>query len=456
MKKRILSVVLVLSMMVSFMPIIASAYTGTKYGDYLYYKVDGKEITIMGCDESAVSVSIPSTIDGLPVTKISEWAISNCKSLTTITIPNSITNIGYNAFRECSSLTSITIPKSVMNIGNVEYGAFSGCEKLTEINVDSENQYYKSINGVLFSNDGMKLIDYPAGKKSTSYEIPYGVTTICGFAFDRCKNLNYITIPNSMNSIGYSTFSNCSNLKSINIPDSIIEIGSFAFDGCSNLTNITIPNSVTSIGDAVFFECSNLKNIMLPNSITKFGDNVFSGCSSLTSITLPYGVTCFLDSDVQPSGMFWGCSSLESVTIPNSITYIGGSSFSGCTNLKDVYYTGTKAEWEKIDINNVGNDDLLNATIHYNSVVPSTIYSADKVSTQITSGKLKITLNVDDNINGAIVYAAFRNNGTLVDIKKATLSDLQAEVSLSNKTYTDIDIYIWNDQQQPYTYVKRV
>ncbi len=456
MKKRILSVVLVLSMMVSFMPIIASAYTGIKYGDYLYYKVDGKEVTITGCDESAVSVSIPSTIVDLPVTKISEWAISNCKSLTSITIPNSMTNIGYNAFRECSSLTSITIPNSVMNIGNVEYGAFSGCEKLTEINVDSENQYYKSIDGVLFSKDGTKLIDYPAGKESTSYEIPYGVTTICGFAFDRCKNLNYITIPNSMNSIGYSTFSNCSNLKSINIPDSIIEIGGFAFDGCSNLTNITIPNSVTSIGDAVFFECSNLKNITLPNSITKFGNNVFSGCSSLTSITLPYGVTYFLDNDVQPSGMFWGCSSLISVTIPNSITYIGESSFSGCTNLKDVYYTGTEAEWDKIDINNVGNDDLLNATIHYNSTTPSTIYSADKVSTQITSGKLKITLNVDDNISNATVYVAFRNNGKIVDVKKATLSNLKAEVSLSNKTYTDMNIYIWNSRQQPYTYVKNI
>ena len=103
-----------------------------------------------------------------------------------------------------------------------------------------------------------------------------------------------------------------------------------------------------------------------------------------------------------------------------------------------------------------GNDDLLNATIHYSDIAPSTIYSADKVSTQITSGKLKITLNVDDNINNATVYVAFRNKGKIVDVKKSTLSNLKAEVSLSNKTYTDIDIYIWNDRQQPYTYVKRV
>ena len=77
-------------------------------------------------------------------------------------------------------------------------------------------------------------------------------------------------------------------------------------------------------------------------------------------------------------------------------------------------------------------------------------------STQIISGKLKITLNVDDNINSAIVYAAFRNNGKIVDVKKATLSNLQAEVSLSSKTYTDMDIYIWNSRQQPYTYVKNI
>jgi hypothetical protein len=176
----------------------------------------------------------------------------------------------------------------------------------------------------------------------------------------------------------------------------------------------------------------------------------FENCLSLISVTISNSVTS-ISGDT-----FYGCSNLTNITIPNSATSIYISAFKKCSSLTDVYYLGTKEEWEKIDINNDGNDDLLNATIHYNSVVPSTIYSADKVSTQITSGKLKITLNVDDNISNATVYVAFRNNGKIVDVKKATLSNLQAEVSLSSKTYTDMDIYIWNSRQQPYTYVKNI
>ena len=221
--------------------------------------------------------------------------------------------------------------------------------------------------------------------------------------------------------------SNIKSIKSVVIEKGVTNIGDYAFSWCNSLTSITIPNSITSIGSCTFSSCSSLTSITIPNSVTSIGFGTFENCSNLTSIT-----------------------------IPNSMTSIGYKAFKDCSSLKDVYYTGTKGKWEKMDIDNNGNDDLLNATIHYNSAVPSTIYSADKVSTQITSGKLKITLNVDDNINNATVYVAFRNNGKIVDVKKATLSNLKAEVSLSNKTYTDIDIYIWNDRQQPYTYVKRV
>ena len=417
MKKRILSMVLALSMLISFMPIIASAATSGTCGDNLTWTFDNGTLTISGTGEMEDYYweenhrapwfknreSIKNVVIEEGATNISTYAFYCCSNLINITISNSVTNIESDAFATCSSLTNITIPNSVMSIEefaiidcdnlesitisnsvtNIGDGLCYRCSNLKNIYVDKNNQYYSSENGILFNKDKSKLIKYPDGKIN----------------------------------------------KQCIIPDNVTDIGEYAFAACSSLTSITIPNSVTSIGGSAFNSCSSLTNITIPNSVTCIDAYTFMRCSSLTSIT-----------------------------IPNSVTSIEYGAFNECSSLTDVYYTGTKAEWEKIDIDNSynGNDDLLNATIHYSDIAPSTIYSADKVSTQITSGKLKIMLNVDDNINNATVYVAFRNKGKIVDVKKSTLSNLKAEVSLSNKTYTDIDIYIWNDRQQPYTYVKRV
>ena len=440
MKKRILSMVLALSMLISFMPIIASAATSGTCGDNLTWTFDNGTLTISGTGEMEDYYweenhrapwfknreSIKNVVIEEGATNISTYAFYCCSNLINITISNSVTNIESDAFATCSSLTNITIPNSVMSIEefaiidcdnlesitisnsvtNIGDGLCYRCSNLKNIYVDKNNQYYSSENGILLNKDKSKLIKYPDGKIN----------------------------------------------KQCIIPDNVTDIGEYAFAACSSLTSITIPNSVTSISDRAFYYCSSLTSITIPNSVTSIGGSAFNSCSSLTNITIPNSVTCI------DAYTFMRCSSLTSITIPNSVTSIEYGAFNECSSLTDVYYTGTKAEWEKIDIDNSynGNDDLLNATIHYSDIAPSTIYSADKVSTQITSGKLKITLNVDDNINNATVYVAFRNKGKIVDVKKSTLSNLKAEVSLSNKTYTDIDIYIWNDRQQPYTYVKRV
>ena len=440
MKKRILSMVLALSMLISFMPIIASAATSGTCGDNLTWTFDNGTLTISGTGEMEDYYweenhrapwfknreSIKNVVIEEGATNISTYAFYCCSNLINITISNSVTNIESDAFATCSSLTNITIPNSVMSIEefaiidcdnlesitisnsvtNIGDGLCYRCSNLKNIYVDKNNQYYSSENGILFNKDKSKLIKYPDGKIN----------------------------------------------KQCIIPDNVTDIGEYAFAACSSLTSITIPNSVTSISDRAFYYCSSLTSITISNSVTSIGGSAFNSCSSLTNITIPNSVTCI------DAYTFMRCSSLTSITIPNSVTSIEYGAFNECSSLTDVYYTGTKAEWEKIDIDNSynGNDDLLNATIHYSDIAPSTIYSADKVSTQITSGKLKITLNVDDNINNATVYVAFRNKGKIVDVKKSTLSNLKAEVSLSNKTYTDIDIYIWNDRQQPYTYVKRV
>ena len=215
--------------------------------------------TFERCD-SLTSINIPNS-----VTNIGDEAFYGCKSLTSINIPNSVTNIGDSAFVRCSSLTSINIPNSVTNIGD---RAFAGCSSLTSIN------------------------------------IPNSVTNIEDYAFLGCESLTSIYIPNSVTNIGSGAFSGCGSLTSINIPDSVTNIGDDAFGRCGSLTSINIPDSVTNIGDDAFYECEYLKSINIPDSVTNIGRRAF-----------------------------WGCESLKSINIPDSVTNIGKSAFWGCCNL---------------------------------------------------------------------------------------------------------------------------
>ena len=278
--------------------------------------------TFFGCS-SLTSITIPDS-----VTSIGEYAFKGCCiSLTSITIPDSVTEIGNRAFEDCSSLISITIPNSVTDIGR---SAFSGCTSLTAIDVEVGNNNYTSVNGVLFNKDKTELICYPAGKTDKSYNIPNGVTSIGDYAFEDCTSLTSITIPDSVTSIGDSAFEDCSSLTSITIPDSVTSIGDSAFEDCSSLTSITIPNSVTSIGEFAFFGCSSLTSITIPDRVTSIGRGAFRECSILTSITIPDSVT-----EIN-NGAFYNCASLVSITIPNSVTSIGEFAFFGCSSLTSI------------------------------------------------------------------------------------------------------------------------
>ena len=155
-----------------------------------------KIVSYAGKDATYV---IPSEIDGKIITEIGYEAFSYCDELTSITIPASVTMIGDYAFFECQNLKSLTISDGVTRIG---YEAFYGCLNLTAIDVTAGNKKFLSVNGIVFSKDKTDLLYYPAGKMEKSYTIPDGVTGIRGFAFENCKNLLSVTIPDSVTYIG--------------------------------------------------------------------------------------------------------------------------------------------------------------------------------------------------------------------------------------------------------------
>lgn len=215
-----------------------------------YTVEDGKASITSIPKSTAGAVTIPSTLGGYPVTSIGDDAFSDCSGLTSVTIPNSVTNIG-RAFRYCSGLSSVVIPERVTSIAK---GAFFGCHNFTSFFVDSNNQFYSSTNGLLLSKDGKTLIE--------------GIN---------CDT----TIPDGVISIGDSAFCGCINLTSVVIPDSVTSIEFEAFWNCSDLTSVVIPDSVTNIGAEAFAFCNSLSSVTIPESVCSFPENVFAGCDRL-------------------------------------------------------------------------------------------------------------------------------------------------------------------------------
>ncbi len=285
----------------------------------LTYTISGGEVTITKCDSAEMGrVSIPNTIEGYPVTAIGERAFAYCYDITAVNLPSGLKTIGATAFNGCVALEAITIPDSVTTIGR---HAFSNC------------------------------------KAAKSITIGNGVTTIGESAFENCNDASTITIGNSVETIEGWAFGNCYALESIVLPASLKSIGSWAFCYCTALASVTVPDSVTTIGDSAFSWCDALESITFGSGVTSMGKYHGTGCPKLKTITFADGITEI------GSWSFGSADSVTALNLPASVTSIAQGAFSNCTLITDVYFGGTRQQWDAITIGE-NNPALATATIH--------------------------------------------------------------------------------------------
>lgn len=391
--------------------LVLVCYASLFAGTYYYRTFDDGTCTITNLDESDSEewdLKIPATLGEYTVTSIGDDAFSYSLYLRNIVLPEGVAFIGDYAFSGSEQLRSVTIPNSVTSIGR---RVFSWCDELEEIIV-KENSYaqtffqtteyahlvtvdpietignytinrdFKTTTCTIIAYHGHEpdlIIPSMIGNYTVTaigegvfgwnlenVTIPESVTSIGEHAFTSSPYLQNIqvdennpiyaqsqgvlfvkaekilhtypagrkeatySIPKGIERIGDGAFFNATQLEQVIIPESVTSIGEYAFNSCFSLENITIPDGVTTIGDGAFGECNSLQRIILPESVTSIGNEAFAYCSALVSINLPKRLTIIGDE------AFIDCESLKSIIIPDGVTTIGDEAFKGCESLKSI------------------------------------------------------------------------------------------------------------------------
>ncbi len=282
-----------------------------------------------------------------------------------------------------SSEITVEVPAEIdgFKVTSIAEDTFYHDFRLESITVSADNEYFRSIDGVLFNADKTVLMAYPCGRKNEEYTVPDGVTKIGDYAFGSVDALKNISFPNTLTHIGNSAFS------------------------AYFLESVELPQSVESIGEGAFLGCFNLKSVTLSSNMTKIPKMGFSSCA-ITTIEIPDGITTI------DFGAFTYCADLTSITIPKSVTSIDLSAFTG-TPLEVIYgYTDSYAE-QYAENNNITfialDGELPECDLYVSSALTmqSNIADGDQISFRAT------VRNIGENTSGSYT-ASFYMNGRLI------------------------------------------
>ena len=394
----------------------------TSIGEYALY--DCRKLT---------SVTIGSSVE-----TIFNDAFSSCSSLTSINIPDSVESIGKNAFSHCYGLTSVIVGNSVSYIGD---WAFSDCYKLIEIynlsslniikgsqdygwvgcfaldiykSIDEQSKLHTTSDGFVFYENGNTcyLVGYTGTQTDIILPTSYNGKNyeIYKYAYFKCNAWTSVTIDGGVTSIGDYAFDRCSSLTSINIPDSVTSIGDHAFNECSSLTSINIPDSVTSIGDYAFSGFNSLTSITIPDSVESIGNRAFYGYSSLTSIVVGANNTKYHSSgncliETEAKELILGC---QNSVIPNdgSVTSIGNDAFDRCSSLTSINIPDSVTSIGDYAFNKCSSLTSINIPDSVTSIGYGTFYTcSDLKKVYINSNTLSSKLTSSTSCESLIRYA---------------------------------------------------
>lgn len=355
--RRVVSFIIVTAILLGMVPAISLPAGAETYYSYRVSPEEGATLTKVPTSVSG-DVVLPADVSGYPLVKIAASAFYNCSKITSITIPDTVKEIGVGAFRGCSNLYSITLPF---------VGTTAAMDESTYHSFASVFGQYNYTGAVATEQrtDGLD-VSY-SGNSYTTYYLP--------------DTLHNVTVTGGY--VSAYSFRNCNKLTNIQLGDRVTKIEQQAFYNCSGLTHITIGNGVTEIGSSAFYNCSNLTQITIPESVRTIGGSAFSGCTGLTSMTLPFvgasrtasgheavfgyifgytyskyatngtlqysdnnggyyykipsvSTVTVTDMTCIPYSAFTACKNITKIVLPEKLTEIKHYAFSSCIKLKDI------------------------------------------------------------------------------------------------------------------------